>query len=407
MKKKTSTAGSTKITVKNVKAFVGLFNTFSIFGKSMMMRESVELMIAGGKLIIKGNNGELKMARAVEVDHDLIENQNQSILVPYARLSQSLKLLKGDVGLTIVEDDAGVKLVIDQDDKEYKITGEKVEDPITFVKKNEKTIRVVSDIFKAGLRKTLAFTEPVNTIRIAMTGVKLTCKSKVLTFWGTCGTIACRYDVPVDFDDEFSVLIPPATVKMLTEVETKEFELSMLESSIRIDYADGQGVVESALIIEPYPNIESVIDDKVASADNQFVVSKTALAGLFQMASFYADPNSHAVVLIVTPDRIECRGEDLDFGADCRTWTGGERTLLKPILTKISAVLMATALNVIDTENVVISVWDRGNQSAFIITPDVENSNAKVLALVMPQRIDEYDVEYEKIMQGQGVEASV
>ena len=68
---------------------------------------------------------------------------------------------------------------------------------------------------------------------------------------------------------------------------------------------------------------------------------------------------------------------------------------------------MATALNVIDTENVVISVWDRGNQSAFIITPDVENSNAKVLALVMPQRIDEYDVEYEKIMQGQGVEASV
>ena len=264
MKKKTSTAGSTKITVKNVKAFVGLFNTFSIFGKSMMMRESVELMIAGGKLIIKGNNGELKMARAVEVDHDLIENQYQSILVPYARLSQSLKLLKGDVGLTIVEDDAGVKLVIDQDDKEYKITGEKVEDPITFVKKNEKTIRVVSDIFKAGLRKTLAFTEPVNTIRIAMTGVKLTCKSKVLTFWGTCGTIACRYDVPVDFDDEFSVLIPPATVKMLTEVETKEFELSMLESSIRIDYADGQGVVESALIIEPYPNIESVVDDKVA-----------------------------------------------------------------------------------------------------------------------------------------------
>ena len=64
MKKKEENAASTKVTVKNVKAFVTLFNTFSIFGKSMMMKECVELMFAGGKLIVKGNNGELKMARA-------------------------------------------------------------------------------------------------------------------------------------------------------------------------------------------------------------------------------------------------------------------------------------------------------------------------------------------------------
>ena len=51
--------------------------------------------------------------------------------------------------------------------------------------------------------------------------------------------------------------------------------------------------------------------------------------------------------------------------------------------------------------------FDRGNQSAFVITPDVEDTNVKVLALVMPQRIDEFDEAYEKIMQEQGVEASV
>jgi hypothetical protein len=68
---------------------------------------------------------------------------------------------------------------------------------------------------------------------------------------------------------------------------------------------------------------------------------------------------------------------------------------------------MSTALSVIDTENVIVSVLDRGNQSAFVITPDVEEPNVKVLALVMPQRIDEFDETYEKVMQEQGVEASV
>ena len=44
--------------------------------------------------------------------------------------------------MTVVEDDAGIRLLIEQDDKEYKITGEKVEEPISFVKKHEKTIRI-------------------------------------------------------------------------------------------------------------------------------------------------------------------------------------------------------------------------------------------------------------------------
>jgi hypothetical protein len=406
-KKEEKVTASTKVTVRNVKAFVTLFNTFSIFGKSMMMKECVELMFAGGKLVVKGNNGELKMARAYTVDHGLLEKPNQSILVPYTRLSQSLKWFKGDVDVTVVEDDGGIRLLIEQDDKEYKITGEKVEEPISFVKKHEKTIRISSDIFKAGLRKTLSFTEPVNTMRIAMTGIKMVCKSRVLTFWGTRGTIACRFDVGVEFDDEFAVLVPPATAKLLLDIDTKEFELSIDEAQIHIDYADGLGVMESALITEPYPNIEAVVDEKVKEATNQFVIAKTVLEDLFHMANIYANDLAHDVLMIVTHDRIECRGEDLDFGVNCRQWSGGEHTLLSPILTKISAVLMSTALSVIDTENVIVSVLDRGNQNAFVITPDVEEPNVKVLALVMPQRIDEFDETYEKVMQEQGVEASV
>jgi hypothetical protein len=55
-----------------------------------------------------------------------------------------------------------------------------------------------------------------------------------------------------------------------------------------------------------------------------------------------------------------------------------------------------------------VSVEDRGNASPFVLTPDVEDSSGvKVLALVMPQRIDAFDEAYETIMQEQGVEACV
>ena len=406
--KTASEASTTKVTIKNVKAFVNLLNTFSVFGKSMMMKESVELMFAGDKLIVKGNNGEIRMARAYVVDHGLLEMANTSIMVPYARLIQSLKLLTGDVDITVKEDESGTQLLMEQKDKEYKIVGEKVEEPITFSKKHTATIQISADVFKLGLRKVLAFVVSVYTFRIAMTGIKMVCKNRMLTFWGTKGTIACRFDMPVEFDDEFDVILPPATVKLLIDVDSKEFELSIGEKQVRIDYADGLGVVDSALIEESYPNIEAVVDEKVEAATNKFVTSKAVLESLFQMANIYASEQAHDVLMIVTPGQIEVRGEDRDFGASCKQWSKGEHTLLSPILIKLNAKLMDIALSTIDTENVMVSVEDRGNASPFVLTPDVEDSSGvKVLALVMPQRIDAFDEAYETIMQEQGVEACV
>ena len=75
------------------------------------------------------------------------------------------------------------------------------------------------------------------------------------------------------------------------------------------------------------------------------------------MANIYADELAHDVV-----DDCDTRTE-LNVAEKiwilvrtAEQWSSGEHTLLKPILTKISAVLMAMALNVIDTENVMVSV---------------------------------------------------
>jgi DNA polymerase III sliding clamp (beta) subunit (PCNA family) len=153
--------------------------------------------------------------------------------------------------------------------------------------------------------------------------------------------------------------------------------------------------LESAIIEDEFPNIKPIVIDMIADNANEVVMAKSKLRDLIKICTLYSPSHRTSMMFGVTPDKIEARAEDVDFGAYCRQWINEPNAgLAIKLLLNVDGKLLSTLLNVIETDTVLLKFGDTSAGKPIVMLPTQKIEGEELLTLAMPLRIDDYGREY-------------
>jgi DNA polymerase III sliding clamp (beta) subunit (PCNA family) len=363
-----------------------MFESFA-FTKNSPLPLPLQFTIASGFIKIEGENGAIRLSRKVDVIGSG-DSESETFGMAPGVIPQTLKSLQGNVDVMI----SGDKFVVIQGTRKYSVTGTHEVEPMAFGK--AKGIKVAGSTLFRGIGKTIDFVSS-DSSRPALVGVLVQSTETGLSFAGTSGHLLSKYDVILkDPVKKFKAVIPADSLDLLLSLPMGE-TYTIYQYEGLIGFRSDDMALESSIIEDEFPNIKPIVIDMIADNANEVVMAKSKLRDLIKICTLYSPSQRTSMMFGVTPDKIEARAEDVDFGAYCRQWINepNEGLAIK-LLLNVDGKLLSTLLNVIETDTVLLKFGDTSAGKPIVMLPTQKIEGEELLTLAMPLRIDDYGREY-------------
>lgn len=361
----------------------GLFNvlldsnglTFEAENSGIRMRRSMKLFVDGAKPKAKGKGKPEKADQNAE---------NQWVQVGYGRFVDTLKGMTGEVTLAV--DDS--KITLSQGTKrEFKLSCASVT-PFTFLVAKE-GIALNGALLRRGLHKTIPFVSE-NELRPTLCGVHIKTEKDRLVLISTDGYTLCLFKMlctddlsawkPITMTGQF------ATV--LKSLDTDTFTIYQLNDCVGLAFEDG--LVEGAIIVDTYPNVESMVTHHAPEKPSVTVVAKSDLKLAAKINSIYTADQSRAMLLFADREKVVTHTSNPDFACDATIAFAEPSDMKTPALLSVNGRFLQDIVDVIDCDRIVLTFGDTKNNAPMFIAP-AEQHDEELLFLLMPQRIGAWD----------------
>jgi len=332
-----------------------------------------------GSLSLTGTNLEISITTSLEVN----AMEDGIVAIPAKLLAEIVRELP-DVPLNIFDSDN--KVVIKTDKGEYKITTQPYEDfPHITVEKGDFGFQIMGSMLKRYIDKTI-FAVSTDELRPALTGINMELLPNELRFVSTDGHRLVRIilkNFSVNQELQRNLIIPTKTLNLLLRnIDEKEtIDIQIGEDHVIFSLKDA--VVYSKLISGSYPNYERVIP---TDNDKILKVNKDLLISALRRVSIFSNSLTHQIRLILSPNEMTIRSEDIEFGAEAKEVIPVEFSA-DWLQIGYNSVYLLDVLRHMDTQDVIFEVKD--STSAAIIHPQEQLPDEDIVMLLMPIRINE------------------
>jgi DNA polymerase III sliding clamp (beta) subunit (PCNA family) len=281
------------------------------------------------------------------------------------------------------------KITVEQEGKSYTVSGDPGE-VVSFGASNV-TLKSSGSLIRHGLQKATPFTS-TDYAREAMTGVRFEGKpGEGIQFIGTSGFVLCRIAFPQQVvETPFAVTIPRDACSVIGGVAATEFSIYITADTIGFLFENG--VFESLLVLESYPDAISLLNRYVESNKHTVVVDGKNIERIRQICNLYC-AHDDAMQLFVGKDRITGKSIDPDFGGSAVQWSPEVNDQLgQNIGVKVNVDYLGTALRAIDSKCIAMIFGDKWDQ-AIMFKPTEQFEGQELVCLVMPVRFDDFEKE--------------
>jgi DNA polymerase-3 subunit beta len=350
------------------------------------------LDLKNDQLSLTGTDLEISVTTLVSVN----ATDDGSVAVPAKLLSDIVKALP-DVPLNIYSE-SGSKLVIKTEKGEYKISTQPKEDfPKISVEEGSFSFGLSGELISRLTNKTL-FAVSNDELRPALTGINMELSSNELRFVATDGhrlSRIIRKDFSSPIKEKSNFIIPTKTLNLLLRNLNEDEDVNIQVGEDHIVFDLKNATIYSKLINGTYPNYERVIP---SDNDKKLQVNKDLLVSTLRRVSIFSSSLTHQVRLILTPNQMTIRSEDIEFGAEAKEEIPASFST-DWMQIGYNSTYLVDMLRHIDKDDVVFEMKD--SVSAAILYPSEAEDDEDHVMLLMPIRINEEPYETEESSAGE------
>jgi DNA polymerase III sliding clamp (beta) subunit (PCNA family) len=377
MAKKTASKAPVSAHVIDARVLYDLLRSFG-FVDYKQMTGFLQIELSPNLVTMVGSDGAMRMRKSV----GCVGTTTSSIRITNDKFRQTLKELVGNVSFFIADG----KITVEQESKSYTVSGEPGE-LIEFAVP-ELTLKSPGSLIRHGLQKAMPFTS-TDPSREAMNGVRFEGKpGEGIRFVGTSGFVLCDIDFPQQVVDKpFGVTIPRSACSVIGGVAATEFGVYLTDDTVGFVFENG--LFESLLITDPYPNALDLLNHMLSQPTRTVVVNGANVEHVRKLCTLYCGSDD-AMRLFVGKDRVTGRSEDRDFGGSAVQWTPEANDQLESnIGMKVNVDYLGACLRAIDSKTIAISFGDAPDK-AVIFQPTEHFDGQKLVCLLMPVRFEDY-----------------
>jgi len=261
--------------------------------------------------------------------------------------------------------------------------------PCTFISKPESlernfdlTIGLQPSELQDIIQKTL-FACSVDGMRPAMMGVLFEFEGTVITAVSTDGhrLVRCRKQTTNEIAEKQKIVVPARVLSIIQRLlQNDEVSMTVDEERRNVRFKSENVELESALIVEPYPNYEAVIpveNEKKLVVDRGLIHDSVKRVGRFSSIGDLKINAEGELMKVMAENASE--GESAQEELPC-SFAGEEITI------GFNAKFVEAALSHIETEEVSIEM--SSPTTAVLFKPKYEERQDDLIILVMPVRIN-------------------
>ena len=381
MAKKTASKASAHVAhVIDARVLYDLLRSFG-FVDYKLMTGFLQIELMPNQVTMIGSNGSMRLKKSVPA----IGSETSTIRITNNKFQQTLKELVGNVSVYIADG----KITLEQESKSYTVSGDPGE-PVVF-NVPIATMKSAGSLIRHGLQKAVTFTS-TDMSREAMMGVRFEGKpGEGFRFIGTSGFTLCSIEFPQQVVEQlFGVTIPRQACSVVGGLAATEFGIYVSQDTV--GFAFENGVFESLLIQDAYPNAIDTMNHFVATAVHTIVVEGKKLEHIRNICTLYCG-HDDAMRLFIGKDRLTGKSVDADFGGSAVQWALETNDQLEKNLgVKVNVDYLGVALRTIDSKAVAISFGDSPDK-AIVFKPTEQFEGQKMVCLVMPVRFEDFEKE--------------
>ena len=359
--------------LQNVIGVVPLKTTISIL-------TSILLDLRENKLSLTGTDLEISITTTLDVS----STEDGSAAVPAKILVEIVRELP-DVPLTILSD-VDNKVTIKTEKGEYKLATQPKEDfPQISVEEGDFSFQLNSKILSRMAEQTM-FAVSTDELRPALTGINMELLPGEIRFVATDGHRLAKITVfnsTLTDDVRRNLIIPTKTLHLLLRNMQDNSAVGIQIGEDHIVFNAGHAVVYSKLISGTYPNYERVLPK---DNEKRLQVSRELFISSLRRVSIFSSSLTRQVRLLVSPDEVTIRSEDLEFGAEAKEIIpavfNGEWLQIG-----YNSNYLMDVLRHLEGEEVLFELKDA--TSAAILKPVEKRQGEEVIMLLMPIRIND------------------
>ncbi len=232
------------------------------------------------------------------------------------------------------------------------------------------------------IQKTL-FACSVDGMRPAMMGVLFEFEGAIVTAVSTDGhrLVRCRKPITNEIAEKQKIVVPARVLSIIQRLlQNDEVSMTVDEEFRNVKFKSENVELESALIVEPYPNYEAVIpveNEKKLLVDRDLIHDSVKRVGRFSSIGDLKISAEGSLIKVMAENASE--GESAQEELPC-TFSGEEITI------GFNAKFVEAALSHLETDEVSIEMSNP--TTAVLFKPPHEAGQDDLIILVMPVRIN-------------------
>lgn len=334
-----------------------------------------------GKLFLTGTDLEISITTSLDVS----STEEGSAAVPAKILVEIVRELP-DVPLTILSDTDN-RVTIRTEKGEYKISTQPREDfPKISVEEGELVFQMDAALLSRMAEQTM-FAVSADELRPALTGINVELMPGEIRFVATDGHRLSKVTAAnALLTDEVrrNLIVPTKTLHLLLRnIGQNDEKVGLQIGEDHIVFTLERAVVYSKLINGTYPNYERVLpkdNDKIMQ------INRDLLVATLRRVSIFSSSLTHQVRMMISPEEVTIRSEDIEFGAEAREVIpasfNGEWLQIG-----YNSNYLMDVLRHLEGEEILFELKDA--TSAAILKPVENKAQEEVVMLLMPIRINE------------------
>lgn len=343
--------------------------------------DNIHMMLENGTLTMFATDGEL----SITAKCDVASSDKGSVAIRARTLQDFLRSMY-DTAVTFEIERQSIgelgTVHIATDKGRYRI-------PCTFGSKpesHERNFDLVIGLQPSELQdiiqKTL-FACSVDGMRPAMMGVLFEFEQDVITAVATDGhrLVRCRKKTTNVIEEKQKIVVPARVLSIIQRLlQNDEVQMTIDADRRNVRFKSENVELESALIVEPYPNYEAVIpveNEKIVIADRSQIHDSVKRVGRFSSIGDLKIHAGESIMKIMAENASE--GESAQEEMPC-TYTGEE------IIIGFNSKFVEAALSHIETNEVSIEM--SSPTTAVLFKPKSKEKQEDLIVLVMPVRIN-------------------
>ncbi len=343
--------------------------------------DNVHLQLEDGALTLFATDGELSITAKCEVS----SSDRGSVGIKARTLQDFLRSMYDTAVTFEIERQAGAEqgmVHISTDKGKYRMPCMFGDKPESHKRNFDLSIVLKPSELQDVVHKTL-FACSVDGMRPAMMGVLFEFEAGTMTAVATDGhrLVRCRKQTGTEVADKQKIVVPSRALSILQRLlQNEEVNMAIDAERRNIRFQSENVELESALIVEPYPNYEAVIP---VQNDKRVVVERVQIHDSVKRVGKFSSIGDIKIVIEGTTMTIlaenSSEGESAQEELPCE-FSGEEITI------GFNSRFVEAALAHIETDEV--SVELSSPTTAVIFKPGREDNQGDLIILVMPVRIN-------------------